>query len=391
MTEAEPSSPPPPLARGDQVDTNEAHGESAEGSARSFPCESCGADLTFHIGSQSLTCPYCGHVKQLREIGDEVAEQDYESMARRMVALREKKNAEGPAKTACSEVSCSSCGSTVRFVGTLISSECAYCGVPLQLEGVQEAQDHIPIDGVLPFLVERKEARVHLKKWVQSRWFAPNDFKKRGIEGRFNGVYLPYWTFDSLTFNRYVGQRGEYYYVTVGSGKNRRTVRKTRWYPASGEFQRFFDDVLVVAGEGLPSKRLRALEPWPLAKCIPYNDEVLAGLLARTYDIELDRGFLTAKERMDVAIEAEVRRRIGGDTQRVHSVKSSYDAITYKHLLLPVWMMAYRYGKKSYQVVVNAATGEVQGDRPYSWIKITLAVLAGAAAIAGAAWFMAQQ
>jgi len=391
MTRAESSSPAPSLARNDQVDTDHVHGESQDGSARNFPCESCGADLTFHIGTQSLTCPYCGHVKQLREIDDEVAEQDYESMVRRMVALRQERESEGPAGTACSEVTCEACGATVRFVGTLISRECAYCGAPLQLEGVQEARDHIPVDGVLPFLVERKQARVHLKDWVQSRWFAPNDFKKRGIEGRFNGVYLPYWTFDSLTFNRYAGQRGEYYYVTVGTGKNRRRIRKTRWYPASGEFQRFFDDVLVVAGEGLPRNRLRDLEPWPLHQCIPYNDEVLAGLLARTYDVELDRGFLTAKGRMDVAIEAEVRRRIGGDTQRVHRIESAYNAITYKHLLLPVWMMAYRYGKKSYQVVVNAATGEVQGDRPYSWIKITLAALAAAAAIAGAAWLMAQQ
>ncbi|MFQ5463674.1 MAG: hypothetical protein ACE5E5_13740 [Phycisphaerae bacterium] len=388
MTRAEPSSPS--LARNDQVDTDQVHGESREGSARNFPCEGCGADLTFHIGIQSLTCPYCGYVKALREVSGEVAEQDYESMARRMVALRRKRESEASAETSCSEVTCGSCGSTVRFVGALISRECAYCGAPLQLEGVQEARDHIPVDGVLPFLVERKQARGHLNAWIQSRWFAPNDFKKRGVDGRFNGVYLPYWTFDALTFNRYAGQRGEYYYVTVGTGKNRRTVRKTRWYPAAGEFQRFFDDVLVVAGEGLPSRRLRALEPWPLAKCIPYNDEVLAGLLARTYEVALDRGFLVAKGRMDIAIEAEVCRRIGGDTQRVHSIESAYDAITYKHLLLPVWMMAYRYGQKSYQVVVNAATGEVQGDRPYSWTKIALAVLAGAVVVAGIALLLNQ-
>ena len=49
--------------------------------------------------------------------------------------------------------------------------------------------------------------------------------------------------------------------------------------------------------------------------------------------------------------------------------------MTYKHLLLPIWILAYKYGEKTYQVVVNAATGEVQGERPYSWIKITLFVL----------------
>ena len=71
--------------------------------------------------------------------------------------------------------------------------------------------------------------------------------------------------------------------------------------------------------------------------------------------------------------------------QRIHSIDTRHDAVTYKHLLLPVWMLAYRYAKKSYQVVVNAGTGEVQGDRPWSWIKITLAVLAGIAGLSGIA------
>lgn len=138
--------------------------------------------------------------------------------------------------------------------------------------------------------------------------------------------------------------------------------------------------MLVVAATGLPQKRISALEPWPLNKCTPFSQQVLAGFLARTYDIPLDDGFVAGKTLMDTAITVEVKRRIGGDVQRIDSIHTRHDAITYKHLLLPVWMLAYRYGKKSYQVVVNAGTGEVQGDRPYSWIKITLTVLAGAAA-----------
>jgi hypothetical protein len=193
---------------------------------------------------------------------------------------------------------------------------------------------------------------------------------------------MPYWTFDTLTANRYSGQRGEHYWVTTGSGKNKRRVRRTRWYPASGSFQRFFDDTLVVAASGVPTERLLELEPWPLKECTPFNQEMLAGFLARTYDVELEDGFSLAKGQMDKAIEEEVRSRIGGDEQRIHSINTACQAITYKHLLLPVWMLAYRYRDKTYQVVVNAGTGEVQGDRPYSWVKITLAILGGVA-IAG--------
>jgi len=105
---------------------------------------------------------------------------------------------------------------------------------------------------------------------------------------------------------------------------------------------------------------------------------VLVAYLARTYETKLDAGFFAAKQRIEAVIETDIRRHIGGDTQRIRSIHARYDAITFKHLLLTVWLLAYRYNENIYQVVVNAGTGEVQGDRPYSWTKITLAILAGA-------------
>ncbi len=355
--------------------------------ARVFPCEQCGADLTFHIGAGRLKCSHCGFARDI-EVDSEagIEERDFREMLARVAEQRAGKHPDGEATSTDREVTCDACGATVRFSGTLTSSECAYCGSPLQLDRAHDADDRIAADGVLPFRLDRQTARGNLATWVRSRWFAPNDFKARGIDGRFNGIYLPYWTYDTLTTNHYVGQRGEHYWVTVGSGKNRRRVMRTRWYPASGTFQRFFDDVLVVAATGVPTERLTALEPWPLNECVPFSQELLAGSLARTYDVELDEGFVVGKERMAAAIEVDVRGRIGGNVQRVQSITTRHEAITYKHLLLPVWMLAYRYGEKSYQVVVNAGTGEVQGDRPYSWIKIALAVMAGAAAIGGAVW-----
>ncbi len=346
-----------------------------ESRGRTFPCAACGGDLEFHIGKQSLTCPFCGAVQEVPL--DETAavrEQDFAATLRRLVELREKKGAQDLPGDEI--LRCTSCAAEVLFTGTLTSSECAYCGAPVQRDQVHRTPDRVPVDGVLPFQVEHGKARERLRRWTKSRWFAPSEFKKRGVEGRFQGVYLPFWTFDSLTFNRYRGERGEHYYVTVGSGKNQRRERRTRWYPASGSFQRFFDDVLVPAVRGQTSRFLPSLEPWPLERLTPFQADFLAGFQARTYDLGLEGGFEDAKQRMEAALRAEVRQRIGGDEQRIHDLDTRCDAITYKHLLLPVWLLSYRYGSKTYQVVVNAVTGEVQGERPWSWIKITLAVLA---------------
>jgi predicted RNA-binding Zn-ribbon protein involved in translation (DUF1610 family) len=372
--------------------TGEAGQTFDAGEGRIFPCESCGADLEFHIGEQSLKCPFCGHVKVIERRDDAVlVEQDFHTMLENLRHWREEARhqaeAQDPelaaAEATHKELRCDSCGGNVEFYGTLTSTHCPYCASPVQLEKAHKSEERrIPVDGVLPFQIDRESAGQNLVQWVRSRWFAPNRFRVEGAIGKFNGIYLSYYTFDSMTFSAYSGQRGEHYYVTVGTGKNRRTERRTRWYPASGRFQRFFDDVLVLANTGLRRDFMLQLEPWPLQKVVPFDQQLLAGLMARTYDIELDKCFEEGRQRIDAAILDEVHQRIGGDTQRVHSVKSRYEAITYKHLLLPVWLLAYKFGDKTYQVFINAATGEVQGERPYSVWKIAFAVILGLAAAA---------
>lgn len=372
--------------------TTESAGQTTdEGKGRIFPCEGCGADLTFHIGEQQLKCSHCGYEKEI-ELSEEadVEEQDFHEMLARMSEMRAERaeQEQGEDDDGRQEVRCESCGGHTVFTDTLASSECPYCGSPIQLEDAYKAEDRVPVDGVLPFLVEKEQAQENLAAWVKSRWFAPNEFLRRGVQGKFNGVYLPYWTYDSMTGNVYHGQRGEHYWVEVGTGDNKRRERRTRWYPASGSFQRFFDDVLVIASRGLPSKLVIRLEPWPLHHVSPFNQEMLAGYLARTYEVELDEGFGEARGRIEAAIEQEVRERIGGDEQRVNSINTHYDAITFKHLLLPVWLLAYRFHEKAYQVMVNAGTGEVQGERPWSWVKITAAVVTAVVAIGAIVFFV---
>ena len=92
---------------------------------------------------------------------------------------------------------------------------------------------------------------------------------------------------------------------------------------------------------------------------------------------------------MDGPIRSKVRSDIGGDEQQITSLNTTYSEVKFKHLLLPLWISSYRYNEKIYRFVINARTGEVNGDRPWSWIKITLATIAGLA-IAGAIYYFTQ-
>ena len=359
-------------------DGSESKGGFGEmGTQKTFPCDNCGAKLTFSIGAQKLKCDHCGYEKQLQVAeGAAVVEQDLMGALSKQVTRR----AATGQFAGTHEVRCVSCGATVQFSGSLTSSSCSYCDAPIQRENAHEAQNRIPVDGVCTFLIEKDAAGKKLKDWVSSRWFAPGEFKKRGVNGKFDGVYMPFFTFDAMTFTRYSGERGDAYYVETGSGDNKKRERRVNWTDSRGSFQRFFDDVCVPALKSLPAALLQKLEPWPLEKLMPFTDQALAGKLAHTYEVELKETFDLGKERMESELHKDTRKRIGGDEQRVHSMDVSYSALTYKHVLLPVWILAYRYADKSYRVVVNATTGQVSGERPYSAIKITLAVIAGAIA-----------
>ena len=224
---ADSEDPDGPLERSQSGSMSAEVGQTFDaGSGRIFPCEGCGSDLEFHIGQQKLSCRFCGFVKEI-ELSKETVleEQDFEAMLARLLEWRTKPTAKSvrePQEEVSEhrELQCSSCAGNIEFVGTLTSTHCPYCGSAVQLEKAHKCEaNRIPVDGVLPFQIERRHAEQNLRKWVSSRWFAPNSFRRQGAEGKFNGVYLSYYTFDSMTFTVYSGERGVHYNVSTGTGK----------------------------------------------------------------------------------------------------------------------------------------------------------------------------
>ena len=347
---------------------------------RQFPCGQCGAMVGYRPGADALHCPYCGHDTPLELDLPDVEEQDYHA------ALQDLES--GANVEEHTVVKCGACAAEMDRPPHADAFDCPYCGH--SIVATATSRKLIRPRALLPFVVSRTEARTAFRTWVGSLWFAPSALKKRAsIDARLNGMYIPYWTYDTATTTVYKGQRGEHYYVTVSytsfeNGKSvqrTRQERRTRWYPASGVVGRAFDDVLVLASHSLPEKYIHALEPWDLENLVSYADEYLAGFQAESYQMGLTDGFDAAKGLMAPQIDNDIRRDIGGDEQRILAKKTTYADITYKHILLPVWISAYRYNQRVYRFLVNARTGEVRGERPWSTWKITSAILAGLAII----------
>ncbi len=341
-----------------------------------FPCSDCGAKLVYKPGSTDLACPYCGAANHIPTSEAEIIELDFDEHLETML--------EAQPEVESRVIKCTACAAEASYPEHAASIECAFCGA--NIVATETAKRLHKPQSLLPFKIRREEARSAFRRWTKKLWFAPNNFKKRAtIDSKINGIYVPYWTYDTNTVTVYSGQRGDHYYVTrTVNGKTQRE-RRTRWRHASGTVWDTFDDVLVLASQSLPRKQTEKLEPWDLHELKPYDSAFLSGFGAESYTIDLGGGFDLAKQLMDPRITGTIKADIGGDAQRIHSKKTQYNDVTFKHLLLPIWLSTYRYNDKPYRFLVNGRTGEVQGERPWSWIKITLATLGGLATAGGIA------
>ncbi|WP_095590412.1 TFIIB-type zinc finger domain-containing protein [Actibacterium ureilyticum] len=340
-----------------------------------FPCDNCGADFRFDPETGDLACDHCGNRQPIEGSG-------HFTSAIRELDLRTALQAALPeAEIEETRVlSCPNCGAQVEFDADTHAAECPFCATPVVTD--TGTHRHIKPKALLPFALDEGTARQAMSDWLGRLWFAPNGLQQYARKGRrMQGIYVPYWTFDADTRSVYHGERGTVYYQTrtvTRNGKRQQVrVQKIRWTRASGRVARFFDDVLVLASRSLPKRFTDALEPWDLAALEPYRPEYLAGFRAEGYTVELEDGFGEARHHMDRMIERDVKFDIGGDRQRIHSLDTSLSDVTFKHILLPVWLAAYKYRGKSYRFVVNGRTGRVQGERPYSAWKIAAAVILG--------------
>ena len=355
-----------------------------------WPCAQCGAQLRYTPGQTSLTCDHCGHEQTI------VAD----TPRTRTRALQELDLAKGLQDDLAGDdmvelrtTSCPNCGALVEITGATHATECPFCATPVVLDtGTRRL---IKPQALVPFRLSEPLARKAMVAWMGSLWFAPGTLLEYARKGRaMNGVYVPLWTFDAATASRYTGQRGDYYYetqtvsVTVNGRREQRQeqVRKTRWSAASGRVSRAFDDMLVLASRSLPARLGNELTPWDLTALVPYAPEFLAGFQAEGYTVLLADGHKEARERMADVISDDVRRDIGGDEQRIQGIDTNWADETFKHILLPVWMAAYKYNGKSYRFLVNGQTGEVQGERPWSIWKIGFVVILVVSLILGAVY-----
>lgn len=352
--------------------------------AQTFPCSNCGARLEYDAGAQVLRCPYCQ--------GQQAIELDPRADVREIPIEEGYRLALRGLAAPVTAVSCEECGATVNVSEGERTAQCAFCGSHKVLP--RDADPNlIRPESLVPFQVDRAVASQRFASWIRSLWFRPSDLKKLARVEEMGGVYVPFWTFDARIRSRWTADAGYYYYVTEhytvtvnGRTETRtRQVRHTRWVPASGRRADEYDDELVCASKGLPSELVAKVSSFDTQRLIPYSPQFLAGWRAESYAIELMAAWERARDLMLLEQERRCAGDVPGDTHRGLDVESQISHVTFKHVLLPIWIAAYRYQGEVYRFLVNGQTGEIAGKAPWSFWKIfffTMAVLAAICAIA---------
>ena len=330
-------------------------------------CPSCGGDVTFSAEESELKCEFCGTVFEPDKEETKVIEHDFAEFLTKL--------SDDSESIESMVADCRSCGAQIMFAENDLVEDCPYCGTPVVNEGHKKRV--LCPQYMLAFGITESKASTCFKEWKNSQWFAPSAFNRESRQGRLHGVYMPFWTFDYNAMTDYTGKRGDDRMVTrIGFDGKLHTEIKTCWHHVSGRVFNAFDNVLVYASNTLTEKLVAELEPWDLDNLQKFDFDKLRGFDGETYSVCLEDGFVHSTEMISKVIENTIRADIGGDYQHVYQMDKQYDAIKFKYIMLPLWVSNFKFKNKTYQYYVNARTGEVQGERPWSIVKITLAVLA---------------
>ena len=339
-------------------------------------CPSCGGAMEFNPSNGKMTCPYCGYEEeiQVEHRGFVAQELDFSTAG--------DDDASCDWGTATKTVICKSCGAETVYDVNEMANVCPYCGSNQVME--QENGKVMAPGGVVTFQISAKEASERFREWIGRKFFCPKLAKDSAKPKAFKGVYAPFWTFDSNTKSTYTAEYGIDHVEEDKDGKKHTT---TDWYRTSGKYKRFFDDLLISASSKQNEQMLEGLEPYDTTKAVEYKPEYMAGFAAEKYSVKVKDAWEKAKKKIQSMLRRDVEEKIQHERACDHvrdvRINTVHEDVTYKYLLLPVWISSFQYKDKVYHFMINGQTGKVSGETPISWIKVAIvaAVVIAAAVI----------
>ena len=327
-------------------------------------CDGCGANMLFDPLTQELKCPHCGTITTFEK-----------SAKVNELAINDAINLVETWGNESAVYRCDNCGAVVVLNANESATLCPYCSTSHIVKSEELAG--LKPNALYPFTIDVNSAITGIKKWAKKCFFAPRRFKRSINTDKIHGAYEPAFTFDSQTFSVYEGRVGNRHTRVVGSGKNRRVQTYVVWRRISGTYSHGFDDVMINACAKFGQKELNRLGCFDNSKIQNYEQNFLVGYVARRHEKSMTDAWNDAKSVMDSVIYRSILNCHSHDVVDYLNVSTTHNNVTYKYVLLPVYHLNYKYGKKDYSVLVNGNTAKVTGKSPVSPWKVIACVLGG--------------
>jgi predicted RNA-binding Zn-ribbon protein involved in translation (DUF1610 family) len=332
-----------------------------------FKCPQCGAVTAYSAADGGLTCTHCGYYEPPQKAvvgkGAEEFEFTVETMERAAHGWGEARK----------ELQCQGCGAYTSVPTDALTHTCPFCGSNKVIQR-EAPQDILRPRFLIPFKIEADKCQNLSREWLGSSWMTPGALKRLARVADFTGIYLPFWTFDSITdadWKAEVGHTKTERYFSNGEWKTR---TKTVWKWENGHVHLFHDDLLVEGTTRVSAVLLDRIKGYNLNQLAPYEPKYLAGLQAQSYDIPLESAWETVRHEMRERTRRACRAQASTSKIRNFSMNLDFSEESWRYILLPVYLAIYHYQDQSYQVMVNGQTGKVSGQRPVDWFKVWLAI-----------------
>jgi hypothetical protein len=327
---------------------------------RSFICPRCGGRMVFSTLSGRLACEYCAYEErgladeesggQLASLADQ-SEQVLDFVMPTTVGHRWAQ--------AQQHLCCERCGAHSLLPPGQKTTQCPYCGSN-QVVGSAVQEDLMEPQLIAVMEVSKEQAAKLAHRWLGKGFFSPDSLIRSSATVRLRPGYYSFWTFDGTVELRWTCE------VAEGSG-NYKT-----WQPVSGAETSFFNDALVPGVKALGLQEIKSLEPFDLENVETFNPDYLAGWPAVLYDRSLSDASLVAREGILKNLKPQLYGlvEVGREKRNLNIGGSQWSGMTFKHILLPLWIGEYLFQGKSFRLLINGQTGKVSGEKPRDSVKV---------------------
>ena len=255
---------------------------------------------------------------------------------------------------------CQGCGASMSYDASAQTLRCPFCGS----EKLSEQKDTkvLAPQSVVPFAISQAEALATLRKWLGSSFWRPSDLADAAVVEKLTGIYVPYWVFAAKTFTNWTADTDQ-----TPSGA------RGDWFPLAGQHRSVYRGVLIGASGALTAGETWAICPFDLAAAVPPQQVDLENAVVEQFRVQRKYARPLAHQGLENLESQACQKYVPGRCRNMH-VNLRVEGLTAEPVLLPVWIMAYRYQDQVYRFLANGQSGKCTGTAPTSWKKIVLVV-----------------